>query len=249
MEKKNNKFEITIIFIVIIFSIIMYLMYLLINEYNKKYEFTIITNPLTILNCKKWDCTNETIDLYNNSKLYTNIDGIDTGLNTLYYNESNKRFYIFDNSNNSLKYTNFYMYNGNIKGIPLTKEEISSSELNELSNTLNIDTTNTTYTEKISLDFDNDEKLEYLYNIIGNNNTYYSYLIYKDNNKYKFIHKSIEEDITKFNAGTIDNILDIFNDKKYEFIFHISYYDEIGDCAVIYRLKRNKFVNINECSL
>ena len=31
MEKKNNKFEVTIIFIVIVFSIIMYGLYLVVN--------------------------------------------------------------------------------------------------------------------------------------------------------------------------------------------------------------------------
>ena len=79
MEKKNNKFEVTIIFIVIVFSIIMYGLYLVVNEYYKKYAFTLITSPLTILECKKWDCTDKTSEVskYNNKEYNTNIDGKD----------------------------------------------------------------------------------------------------------------------------------------------------------------------------
>ena len=98
MEKKNNKFEVTIIFIVIVFSIIMYGLYLVVNEYYKKYAFTLITSPLTILECKKWDCTDKTSEVskYNNKEYNTNIDGKDIGKNTMYYDSFQKRFYIFD---------------------------------------------------------------------------------------------------------------------------------------------------------
>ena len=107
MEKKNNKFEVTIIFIVIVFSIIMYGLYLVVNEYYKKYAFTLITSPLTILECKKWDCTDETSEVskYNNKEYNTNIDGKDIGKNTMYYDSFQKRFYIFDYKDNK---TNSY---------------------------------------------------------------------------------------------------------------------------------------------
>ena len=108
MEKKNNKFEVTIIFIVIVFSIIMYGLYLVVNEYYKKYAFTLITSPLTILECKKWDCTDKTSEVskYNNKEYNTNIDGKDIGKNTMYYDSFQKRFYIFDYKDNSIKYNN-----------------------------------------------------------------------------------------------------------------------------------------------
>ena len=41
----------------------------------------------------------------------------------------------------------------------------------------------------------------------------------------------------------------LFNDGKKEFIYHISYYDEIGECNVLYRIKGKKFVNVNECNV
>ena len=109
MEKKNNKFEVTIIFIVIVFSIIMYGLYLVVNEYYKKYAFTLITSPLTILECKKWDCTDKTSEVskYNNKEYNTNIDGKDIGKNTMYYDSFQKRFYMYNNKDEKKKKINF----------------------------------------------------------------------------------------------------------------------------------------------
>ena len=100
------------------------------------------------------------------------------------------------------------------------------------------------------MDFDADSNIEEVYSVIGGAfNYYFSYLVYNNEDKYYILYRSEENDITKFSAGTIDNVLDIFNDGKKEFIYHISYYDEIGECNVLYRIKGNKFVNVNECSV
>lgn len=255
MEKKNNKFEVTIIFIVIVFSIIMYGLYLVVNEYYKKYAFTLITSPLTILECKKWDCTDKTSEVskYNNKEYNTNIDGKDIGKNTMYYDSFQKRFYIFDYKDNSIKYNNsFYMYEGSISGILLDKNEVSTLELETIKSKLKLkfSLNQVTYSEKVMMDFDGDSNIEEVYSVIGGAlNYYFSYLVYNKEEKYYILYKSEENDITKFSAGTISNTLDIFNDGKKEFMYHISYYDEIGECNVLYRIKGKKFVNVNECNV
>ena len=48
MEKKNN-FEIMIIMFLLLFSFIMYGLYLVIEKYYEKYTYTLILDPLTIL--------------------------------------------------------------------------------------------------------------------------------------------------------------------------------------------------------
>ncbi len=254
MKKKNNKFEVAVIFIVIIFSIIMYGLYLVVNEYYKKYTFTLITSPLTILECKKWECTDKTSEVsnYNNKEYYTNVDGKDIEKNTMYYDLFQKKFYIFDYKDNSVKYDNsFYMYDGNISGVVFDKSEVSITELENIKSKLklNFSLNQVTYSEKVMMDFDGDNNIEEVYSVIGGlDNYYFGYLVYNKEEKYYILYKSEESDITKFSAGTISNVLDIFSDNKLEFVYHVSYYDEIGECNILYRLKGKKFVNVNECN-
>ena len=51
------------------------------------------------------------------------------------------------------------------------------------------------------------------------------------------------------NTNGNNDIIDIYNDGKLELILSKGYYDNLGSCEVIYRLKNNKFVSINECNL
>ena len=76
MEKKNN-FEIMIIMFLLLFSFIMYGLYLVIEKYYEKYTYTLILDPLTILECKKWKCIDKTsnINEYNNKEYNVSADG------------------------------------------------------------------------------------------------------------------------------------------------------------------------------
>ena len=47
----------------------------------------------------------------------------------------------------------------------------------------------------------------------------------------------------------INNVIDIFNDNKIEFILTKEYYDQVGHCNILYRLKNNKFIPVNECEI
>ena len=144
------------------------------------------------------------------------------------------------------------MYEGSISGILLDKNEVSTLELETIKSKLKLkfSLNQVTYSEKVMMDFDGDSNIEEVYSVIGGAlNYYFSYLVYNKEEKYYILYKSEENDITKFSAGTISNALDIFNDGKKEFIYHISYYDEIGECNVLYRIKGKKFVNVNECNV
>lgn len=255
MGIKDKKFEITIVFTIVVFSIILFGLYLIIDTINSKKTYTLFLKPYTILECTKWDCENVSSKLieYNNKQYKLFLNGKSIGTYDLYYNDRSKKYYIFNNNNDNI-YNNeklfAYMGKVSINQKNYETSDITIEELIKLSSVadLTIDKDNV---NKISLDFDNDGTLEdiYLVNSNSKDEALFSVLIYKDKNKYSILDKRVSKEIDQVGFTYISNVIDIFEDGKLEFIYTTAYFDEIGMCNVLYRLKGNRFVAVNECEI
>lgn len=250
---KDKKFEVFIIISIIFISIVIYAFYLIYDKYKSNNSYTLFLSSTTILDCYKYKCNNVTdnIDDYNNKDYYTYIDNEYKGINNVYYNSNNDKLYIFDSLNNNInkdEYKRPFIYSGNVKinTLNYTKEEISLYDINLIQNKINYNISNYTYGYKISIDIDNDNNLEYII-VLSSETSYYSILSYIDNNKVYILENNKEEDYIDVPSINISYILDIYNDKKYEIVVTKTYYDNIGSCSTIYRLKRNKLKLMNEC--
>lgn len=253
--KKEWSFEFIMIFVIIMISIILFGVYLIVNLFSKDKEFLLVTDPLYILKCEKWDCENVTNKLggLNNKKYNIYFDGNNMGVNTLYFNDARKKFYIFDDSdNNILKEEKFIAYSGSkIVQKYFMEEEITSREYKKLKDKVNLDY-EMEDVKRVSYDFDNDGEKENIYTInYPMNEEYYALfnaLLYEDDGKLYVIDRRVTE---KSDAGYvyISNVLDIFDDGKIEFIYNTEYFDNIGYCSQIYRLKGKKFVKVNDCDI
>ena len=104
MRMKRNGFEIGVLVFMIVFSLILFGMYLLYEVYISSHSFTILVNPFSVLECKKWDCKNvsSNLDEFNNKKFNVFIDGKNVGINSVYYNQVSKKFYVFNADNENL---------------------------------------------------------------------------------------------------------------------------------------------------
>ena len=103
----------------------------------------------------------------------------------------------------------------------------------------------------LSLDFDNDGNNESLYFINSGFMTdkFFNILVYKNNKKYNILSEEYPEELLESAFIRVSNVIDIFNDNKIEFILTKEYYDQVGHCNILYRLKNNKFVEANECEI
>lgn len=255
MRMKRNGFEIGVLVFMIVFSLILFGMYLLYEVYISSHSFTILVNPFSVLECKKWDCKNvsSNLDEFNNKKFNVFIDGKNVGINSVYYNQISKKFYVFNADNENLfKSGKLFIHdvNSKITQFNFDEENIDSEELSSLLKVTGekFDSNNVV---KVSVDFDSDQKDECLYiiNRIDIENFSISILVYMKGDKFTILDKNKTDDITKSSEGYVNNIIDIFNDGKKEFIYTKEFFSSIGSCNVIYRLKGNKFVSINECEI
>ncbi len=256
---KNRTFEVGIVILLIVVSLILFGIYLIVDLINANNTYTMFLKPYTILQCTKWDCKNVSDKLleYNNKSYNIFFDGRKIGMFDLYYESREGKYYVFDTaSNNMYDGERLFAYSG--KATLVQKDyqintDIDDEEINDLDELIDNDLSDS-YISKIELDFDNDGKLESLYQINKDSNLdddseeRYSILIYKDN-KYKIITSSGTGWDKASGFSYVSNILDIFDDGKLEFIHTTSFYDNLGACNVIYRLKGKEFVAINECEL
>ena len=255
--KKDWSFEFIMIFVIMMVSIILFGIYLIVDLIVGEKEYLLVLNPLYILNCEKWECNNVTnkLDVLNNKKFNIYFDNNNMGVNTLYFNNVRKKFYIFDDKdNNILNDERFFAYSGaKIVGKYFNEDSISKSEYNKLKKEVDLDYSLDDI-KKISFDFDNDEENEKLFTInYPTNSEYYGIslfnaLVYENDGKYYVLDKRVTE---KNDAGYVyvSNVLDIFDDGKVEFIYTTEYFDNIGYCSIIYRLKGKKFVKVNDCEV
>lgn len=252
---KKNGFEIGIIICIILFSLILFGGYLLYDLYLSSKSYTMFLSPYTVLDCKKWECKNvsDKLSLYNNKAYNIFVDGKNIGVYDLYYSTGEKRFYVFNKNNDSLyKEGVLFAYSGmlSVSQIDYQVSSINSQELSDLRKNVS-ENFGVEDVDKVTMDFDDDGSDENLYVINKEilEVSKFSALIYEDGGKYTILEESISEDITESGTGYVSNVLDVSEDGKLEFIYTLEYFDDIGRCNVMYRLKGKKYVKVNECEV
>jgi len=248
---KNKGFEIWLIIILGVFSLILFGVYLAVNLFGSKNEYLLFLKPYTILECKKWNCENvsDKLSNYNNKDYKVYFDGEEKGLYNVFYNNKNDKFYVFDKLNNNIyKNERFLIYSGkaNIVQRKLEYLDIEEDEYRDLMGIISEpfkmeDVTKSNY------DFDGDGKTESIFVINGSGDKLFNALIYKDKNL-KLLNKK-EGDVYQVGFSYISNLLDIFDDNDIEFVYTTAFYDEIGTCNVLYRLEGKEFVKVNDCEI
>lgn len=258
---KDRKFEVSIMIILFTFTVVVIGCYMIYNIIISKQTYTLFLKPYKVLECKKWNCEDVTEDSikYNNKEYNVVINGEDIGVNSLYYNKANDKYYVFNKNNENLyKDGNLFGYTGKISiSSPSYKvEQISSNDYSDIKNKLKIDFNEDYIIDngKISLDFDGDGKNETLYYFytgldVGGLDMFFEYVIFGSNSKfYKILgNSSNETNIDNVGISTITNVLDIFDDGSLEFVLSSRYGMTGRTCDVVYRLKGSKFVPVNEC--
>ena len=101
---KKRPFETIVIIFMILFSIIIFGIFLLVQVYNKNNSYTLILKPLDVIECTKWKCKSESKNFkeYNNKQYEISLDGNYMGLNDLFYNTRNNKFYVFNQYNDNI---------------------------------------------------------------------------------------------------------------------------------------------------
>lgn len=255
--KKDNKFEIGLMFTLGFITLLILGIYFIIEILNKKNTYTLITYPFSIIECVKWNCKDISKDLtaYNNLKYNTYIDGQNYNTNKLFYDGSSSKMYIFNKDNKNIFKNGEYalMYEGSPE-ITQYYFETNTLEDNEVINELSDLTKqplNKNNIQYITHDFDGDKDNETIYLINSGfmSNKYFNILVYKDKSKYYILSEEYPKELLESNFIKINNVIDIFNDNKIEFILTKEYYDQVGHCNILYRLKNNKFIPVNECEI
>lgn len=250
---KNKKFEYFIIIGILVFSLIVLGIYLIFSSIEKNGIYSIFVNK-SYIECYRWKCENKDFIGNYEGEYKVYIGGNNYGVNKVKYNLGNNKLYIFDSLNNSI-YKDLskkvFIYNGKVS-IKQYNFNLNSDVDNEIINLIedNIDFTisNYKYAYEIDIDFDNDGKFEKLV-AVTNSETAFSVLAYINDSKVQIIESYNNEDYTEVPSLYIENIIDIYEDGKLEFILNKSFYDNIGECSVLYRLKNNKFKALNVCDL
>lgn len=246
---KNKKFEINIIIGLLILSIILLGISLIYNKYRKENTYNIFLSYNNYIKCYKYTCEDDTF--INDSYYKVYIAGEYKGLNKVKYNTNNDKLYIFNSGNDNIykdKSKRIFIYSGdtNIKQIDFDYKEVSYEEINLINKNIDYDISNYTFSYKVEEDFDNDGINEKIV-ILSNDN--FILVVYIDKDKVNIIENVSDEEATNVPSIYVNNIIDIYNDGKLELILSKGYYDNSGSCKVIYRLKSNKYVSINECKL
>lgn len=260
---KNKGFEVGVIVFLIVFSLIIFGLYLVYDLYMNTKSYTLILKPYTVLECKKWDCKNfsNDFDKYNKKDYNIYINGKNVGVNLLTYNKVTQKFHIYDKNNNSV-YNDGSLFGvtgkAKVDGISYNLNELTEDEINYIKNKNNLkfDIMDALYTSKVALDFDNDGENETIYQLSSSLDAqdaplYFDYVFYEDNDKFYEIINDTSENNNFENVGLsrIVNVLDIFNDNKLEFVISTEKPLTGGNCSVIYRLKGKKYVQVNECEV
>lgn len=250
---KNKKFEYFIIIGILVFSLIVLGIYLIFSSIKKNGTYSIFLNK-SYIECYRWKCENKDFTGNYEGEYKVYIGGNNYGVNKVKYNSGNNKLYIFDSLNNSI-YKDLskkvFIYNGkvSIKQYNFNlNSNVDNETINLIENNLDFTISNYKYAYEIDVDFDNDGKFEKLV-AVTNSETAFSVLAYINDSKVQIIESYNNEDYTEVPSLYIENIIDIYEDGKLEFILNKSFYDNIGECSMLYRLKKNKFKATNVCDL
>lgn len=250
---KNKKFEYFIMIGILVFSLIVLGIYLIFSSIKKNGIYSIFVNK-SYIECYRWKCENKDFIGNYEGEYKVYIGGNNYGVNKVKYNLGNNKLYIFDSLNNSI-YKDLskkvFIYNGkvSIKQYNFNlNSDVDNKTINLIENNLDFTISNYKYAYEIDIDFDNDGKFEKLV-AVTNSEVAFSVLAYINDSKVQIIESYNNEDYTEVPSLYIENIIDIYEDGKLEFILNKSFYDNIGECSMLYRLKKNKFKALNVCDL
>lgn len=250
---KNKKFEYFIIIGILVFSLIVLGIYLIFSSIKKNGTYSIFLNK-SYIECYRWKCENKDFTGNYEGEYKVYIGGNNYGVNKVKYNSGNNKLYIFDSLNNSIykdlsKKVFIYTGKTSIKQHNFNLiSDVDNETINLIENNLDFTISNYKYAYEIDIDFDNDGKFEKLV-AVTNSETAFSVLAYINDSKVQIIESYNNEDYTEVPSLYIENIIDIYEDGKLEFILNKSFYDNIGECSILYRLKNNKFKALNVCAL
>jgi len=204
-------------------------------ENNKKYIFFADGNNLKYN--KKWSIIS---NLQLPDKKYNLIkDGTYIGKETI---EINKNIFV----NNEEISGEFIGYNGNIKYVEYSKEEITDSDYDIIKsllieNNINVDSKDLPYIKKYAIDLDNDDIEEYIYSVSNNYNSdigqLFSLVFISINENYVIIEIDKYEDQFKSYLPYL-YFLDINNDNLSEIIIKNTYSSQIGQKVKIISLSK-----------
>lgn len=172
----------------------------------------------------------------------------------------NKRWYIYNEQRDSIKYEGDIIATSNIdmNVYGFDKSNITEEEQTRINNYLekqNIDLVQyETNNSKIEIDLDNDNKEEKIYIVnsqINNNpeNKFSLILIEKNNNFEILVSKVIAKDVVdKIELFNIYGFIDIDNDEKKEILVSRMIFSQPEkDCEMIFKSKNKKYEKMTDC--
>ena len=202
----------------------------------------------------KWDNLDTQDDIFNDTEFNVYKNQVYQG--KYYLQNYNDTWYFFDKNNQSYDLEGqlfAYSSEDEINVIEFTVEEAGLNELNDLLKKYNMivsSMSELSYAQKISLDFDNDQKDEYIYsisNLMAENikNNEFSLVLYVDENKTSEIINNISNPDYIY---SISNIIDVNDDQKYELIIeHQKPMNVSMNCHSMYQLKKGKYELLKSC--
>ena len=252
---RDKKTYIVLIVILVVFFIVMFLVFGLQSFLESKHETILIVGDNTIWSHseKKWYriTSASSIQKLNWKKYKVFLNNKEFSTYSLWHDD---KWYAFDDKKSAVVLDgNLFAYKANydINVYDFKEEKIESDNIyvNQVLEDNNISTTSKlTTSTKITFDFDNDGVEEDFYSISNvfdlesNPNTIFSIVFMVKNNTIYNIYTDIQEN-DSFNGCKpfFNTVLDVNNDKKYEFILSCGKYSVSEQVDMLYKFEDNEF--------
>lgn len=253
--KKSNKRYLFIFIVIILFSLTLFIILGPNSLKKEKMKPTIIIDNDSIFEFdgNRWGRVDTTtkIDNLNWKKFNVYIDNESYGK---FYLVNQGKWYLFDDDKNAINYESSLLAvdtNNKYKVVNIKRNSISDfTYIHKVLAEYNLDIEQTyTSSDVIEVDIDNDNKNEYIYTITNKfpdteiPTKSFGFIFMVKNNKiyYLYDHVSNNEDIYDGCKPYINNIIDINQDNKYEFIISCSYYSNNGVEQKLYEFNNSNF--------
>lgn len=250
--KSNRKLYLLIIVVMILLSLIFFLVFGLDMMKQKREDSVLIVGNISFRNQGgNWSAaTLDTDKKQNNWKLFqTYVDNEYFGKYYLYYSD---KWYLFSKDKKAVN------YDGELLAVNNEKYKVLDYRLNEIDDYTDVDRVlresdisfipNYTSNYYIDFDIDNDNTIERLY-IVSNlfpldpvdDKTFFSIVFLKKGDKIIKLYEEKEADAFSGCSASINGILDVDFDNKYEIILKCAYYSTNGDNFSLYNFSKGSF--------
>lgn len=249
----NKKIYILIIVFLVLFALIMYITVGKDNIKSEKNELSLILNNNTIFNYSNKNWTKEKVDYIDNYNFKEYSIYLDSKYVGDYYIWHDDQWYLFDQNNNAVNYTEKFLavksnYNIKVKEFEIVNNDLTG-EAGEIFNKYKIyNQDEITENTKIIIDIDNDGKDEEIYSVSNVFPMFYepekifSYVFMKKDNKIYYMYE-YESEADSY-SGCIPQISAIFDsdeDGISEIALTCSRYSDQEPLNSIYRFRNNAF--------